>query len=60
MESGLIGEDGLDVQYPVEVDSDQGQGHVTTPVHNMEGTTVQEVLKRVVTATFIPVLVSTK
>ena len=60
MESGLIGEDGLDVQYPVEVDSDQGQDHVTTPAHNMEGTTVQEIPKRVVTVIVIPVLVSSK
>ena len=60
MESGPIGEDGLDVQYPVEVDPDQGQGRATIQLQNMEGTTVQEVLKRVVTATFIPVLVSTK
>ena len=60
MESGPIGEDGVIVQSTVEVDPDQGQGHVTTLHHNMEETTVQEVRKRVMTATFIPALVSSK
>ena len=55
---GLTGEVGVDVQYPVEVDPDHGQGHVLTPVHNMKETTVQEVRTRVVTAALIPVLVS--
>ena len=55
---GLDGEDGLDVQQPVEVDQDQGQGHVTTPVHNMEEIIVEEFLTRLLPVTLIPVQVS--
>ena len=55
---GLDGEDGLDVQRPVEVDQDQGQGHVTIPVHNMEGIIVEEFLTRLLPVTLIPVQVS--
>ena len=40
MEAGPDGENGLDVQSLVEMEPDQGQGHVTTPAHNMEGITV--------------------
>ena len=54
MEAGPDGENGLDVQSLVEMEPDQGQGHVTTPAHNMEGTTVQEVQQRTTTVTLSP------
>ena len=55
---GQDGEDGLDVQSTVEVDQDQGQDHVTIPVHNMEGIIVEEFLTRLLPITLIPVQVS--
>ena len=55
---GQDGEDGLDVQSTVEVDPDQGQGHVTIPVHNMEGVFVEEFQTRLLPVTLIPVQVS--
>ena len=55
---GLDGEDGVHVQSAVEEEPNQGQSHVTAPVHNMEETTVQEILQSVRTVTFILVQVS--
>ena len=55
---GLDGEDGLDVQWPVEVDSDHGQGHVTALHHNMEEMDVLEVLQEIAPVALIHVPVS--
>ena len=60
MESGLAGKGGLHVQSLVEAGPDQGQDYVTTQVHSMEETTVLEEAARMMTATFIPVPVSSK
>ena len=54
---GLTGNIGVDVQSNVEGDPDLDKDHATTPVHNMEETTVQEVLQKITTATLIPVQV---
>ena len=57
---GLDGEDGRNVQRPVEVETESGEGRVTILHHSLKEINVLEVLPKMATVILIPVPVRIK